>query len=468
MWIVAAGMAAVLGLGGCVPPLHRPPVAESAQYSPGADGVGDVLYPKAGNGGYDVGNYDLSVRYDPSSGMLTGTAIITATATQNLSRFDLDLHGLQVGTVKVDGAPATFSRSGDELVITPVVHLGQGRDFAVTVAYSGVPKPYDEPDLGVDGFLARDDSVVAIGEPEVAADWFPVNDHPKDKATYTIRIAAPDGLDVLSNGIKQSSQSAAGYTTSTWVVSAPMASYLATMVIGHYRVVQSTHDGRPVITAVASSLPTYIDAQLARTPEVIDFLTTQFGPYPFDSEGGIVIDEPRVRYALENQTRPIYADAFFGPRTDSMYVIAHELAHQWYGDSVSITQWQDIWLNEGFATYAEWLWNAHTGSETVASAFARTYASADKLWPIPPGKPPTQAEVFGSSVYDRGAMVLQALRVKVGDTAFFAILRDWAAQHRFGNGTSVQFMALAEKDSGLSLKPLFDAWLFGTTKPPLP
>src|SRR5262249_46390578 len=199
--------------------------------------------------------------------------------------------GLQVGGVKVDNAAATFSRSADELVITPAVHLSQGNNFAVTVAYSGVPKPYDEPDLGEDGFLARDDSAVAIGEPEVAADWFPVNDHPKDKATYPIRIAAPDGLDVLSNGVKQSSQSAGGYTTSTWVVSAPMASYLATMVIGHYRVAQSTHDGRPVVLAVASSLPTSIDAQLAHTPEIIDFLSTQFGPYPFDAEGGIVIDE---------------------------------------------------------------------------------------------------------------------------------------------------------------------------------
>jgi len=469
--LVAAAVAAVLTLGGCVPPFHHPspsPSTSAVQFGPGADGLGDVLYPLAGNGGYDVGNYDLSVVYDPATGKLNAHAIITATATQNLNRFDLDFHGLDVGLVSVDDAAATYGRTGDELVITPAANLPTGHTFVVSIAYSGVPKPYDEPDLGTDGFLARGDGAVAIGEPEVAASWFPVNDHPRDKATYTIRISAPDGLDVLSNGVQQSSQSSNGYTTTTWRVSVPMASYLATMVIGHYRVVRSTHDGRPVITAVARSLPTYIDAQLARTPEVIDFLSSQFGPYPFDAEGGIVIDEPRVRYALENQTRPIYGDAFFGPRTDSMFVIAHELAHQWYGDSVSVTQWQDIWLNEGFATYAEWLWNEHTGSETVGAAFTRTYNTSDKLWPIPPGKPTTKSQVFGSSVYDRGAMVLQALRVKVGDTAFFGILRDWAAQHRAGNATTDQFMALAEKDSGMSLKPLFDAWLFGTTKPPLP
>jgi aminopeptidase N len=468
--VAAAATAAVLALGGCVPPFvhHQSPPPAAAQFSPGSDGLGDTLYPKAGNGGYDVANYDLSVRYEPSSGKLAGSEVVTATATQNLSQFDLDLHGLVVGGIKVDDAAATYTRSEDELVITPAQHLPVGRSFTVSIAYSGVPQPYSEPDLGTDGFLARGDGAVAIGEPEVAASWYAVNDHPRDKATYTIRIAAPEGLDVLSNGVRQSVQSAGGYTTSTWVVDAPMASYLATMVVGHYRIAQSTHDGRPVITAVATSLPSSIDAQLARTPEVIDFLSTQFGPYPFDAEGGIVIDEPRVRYALENQTRPIYAEAFFGPRKDSMYVIAHELAHQWYGDSVSISVWQEIWLNEGFATYAEWLWNEHAGSETVTHAFTRTYNSSDKLWPVPPGKPPTKEEVFGGSVYDRGAMVLQALRVKVGDTAFFAILRDWAAQHKGGNGTTAQFMALAEKDSGMSLAPLFNAWLFGTAKPPLP
>jgi aminopeptidase N len=463
-----AALAAVLALGGCVPPFAHPQATSTVQFGPGSDGLGDRLFPKAGNGGYDVANYDLSVRYDPSSGVLTGTTVVTATATQNLNRFDLDLHGMQVGAVKVDQAAATYARDGDELVITPADRLPSGRTFTVTVTYAGVPKPYDEQDLGEDGFLARSDSAVAIGEPEVAASWYPVNDHPRDKATYTIRISAPDGLDVLSNGVKEGSQSAGGYTTSTWEVSSPMASYLATMVVGHYRVVQTTHDGRPVITAVASSLPTYIDAELARTPEVIDFLSTQFGPYPFDAEGGVVIDEPRVGYALENQTRPIYSNEFFDPRRDSMFVIAHELAHQWYGDSVSLSAWQDIWLNEGFATYAEWLWNEHTGSETVAHAFTRTYNGADKLWPVPPGDPPTQAEVFGDSVYERGAMVLQALRLKVGDAAFFSILRDWAAAHKGGNGTTTQFMALADKDSGMSLKPLFDAWLFGTTRPPLP
>jgi aminopeptidase N len=463
--LVVATLSAVLTVGGCVPAFHP---SAPVQYAPGADGVGDVLYPKAGNGGYDVASYDLSIRYEPTTGVLTGTAVIKAVADENLNRFDLDLHGLQVGSVKVGDDAAAFDRNGDELVITPTVRLTKGMGFVVTVAYSGVPKPYDEPDLGTDGFLARGDGAIAIGEPEVAASWYPVNDHPRDKAVYVIHITAPNGLDVLSNGFESSRTSANGYTTSTWTMGYPMASYLATMVIGHYRVVRSTHDGRPVITAVATSLPSYIDAQLARTPEVIDFLSSQFGPYPFDAEGGIVIDEPRVRYALENQSRPIYGDAFFGPRTDSMYVIAHELAHQWYGDSVSVTQWQDIWLNEGFATYAEWLWNEHTKSETVGAAFIRTYNASDKLWPIPPGKPATRAQVFGSSVYDRGAMVLQALRVKVGDTAFFAILQDWATQHRGGNATTAQFMALAEKDSKMSLRPLFDAWLFGTTKPPLP
>jgi len=345
--VFATGMVLGVLLAGCTakhPPIVAPSSA-SASFGPGADGVGDSLYPKAGNGGYDVGHYDLDVRYDPGTKVLTGTAVISATATANLTRFDLDLHGLTVASATVDGADAKPSRTGDELVLTPANRLPSGQKFSVTVKYSGTPVPYTEAGTGTDGFLATADGAVAIGEPEVAASWYPVNDHPRDKATYTIRIAAPDGLQVLSNGVLTGTTSAGGYSTTTWSVTAPMASYLATMVIGHYRIQSGTADGKPVLSAVAADLPTTIDAQLHRTPEIIEYLATQFGPYPFDAMGGIVITDSRVRFALENQTRPIYSNVFFSPNTDSTWVIAHELAHQWYGDSVSVNSWSDIWLN---------------------------------------------------------------------------------------------------------------------------
>jgi aminopeptidase N len=190
-----------------------------------------------------------------------------------------------------------------------------------------------------------------------------VNDHPRDKATYTIKITAPTALSVISNGVLQGKQAAsqAGFSTWTWRESSPMGPYLATMVVGDYRVLESTHNGKPVTLAVHKSLSTSVDAELGKTPAIVDFLESKFGPYPFDALGGIVIGES-IGFSLEIQTRPIYSAGIFAPgRLPASVTIAHELAHQWFGDSVSINEWNEIWLNEGFATYAQWLWQEHEG-----------------------------------------------------------------------------------------------------------
>jgi aminopeptidase N len=461
---------AISPVGPTVPP---PPSASPTQTGTiGSPGLGDPYVPLAGNGGYDVASYDLNLRYDPSGRQLTGSATITATATSALSQFDLDLRGLKTSAVAVDGTAATARANGDELVVTPSRTLPAGKTFITTVSYSGVPQPYDEPGLGPSGFLSTSDGAIAVGEPEVAASWFPVNDHPRDKATYRISIAAPDGLAALSNGILTSQSEAAGYTTWNWVESAPMAPYLATVVIGHYRVHQSTHNGKPVVTAVSTALPTTVDDMLARTPEVVDYLATKFGPYPFDAMGGIAIDDQRVGFALENQTRPVYAAGFFRSPDDGISVIAHELAHQWFGDSVSLHDWRDIWLNEGFATYAEWLWAADHNGPSPQQQFLTDYANSPQImWATPPGMPPTNdlfSEHTGDSVYTRGAMTLQALRRSVGDTAFFQIVQAWAKQRAGSTGTTDEFIALAEQISGKNLDSLFAAWLFGTTRPAMP
>jgi aminopeptidase N len=247
-----------------------------------------------------------------------------------------------------------------------------------------------------------------------------------------------------------------------------MASYLATMVVGHYRIQQSTTAaGLPVVTAVQTSLPTSIDAQLARTPEIIDYESSVFGPYPFDAEGGIVVP-PIIGFALENQTRPVYSAAFFLGGGDETWVIAHELAHQWYGDSVSVHDWSEIWLNEGFATYAEWLWSEHTGARSAKQIFQDTYAqTGDSFWQQPAGSPPKN-QLFGDAPYTRGALTLGALRLTVGDDAFFKILKAWAAQKKDSTGTTPEFVSLASQISGQNLGQLFQNWLYGTSKPALP
>jgi aminopeptidase N len=447
-------------------PSSTPPPVDAAP-APGSDGIGDSYYPTAGNGGYDVANYDLDLLYESGARELTGVATITATATQNLTSFNLDFTGLEVESITVDGSDAEWEHDEAELVVQPSTPLASGATFTTVVAYGGQPEGYRDPALGETGFLTSAEGAIAIGEPEVAATWFPVNDHPRDKATYTLRLSVPESLSALSNGRLLSKEDAErpGYTTWTWRESSPMAPYLATMVVGNYRVQESTHDNLPVILAVHASLPRSVDEQLARTPEVVDFLETVFGPYPFDALGGIVVNDPRIGFALENQARPIYG---FFPRDDPSWLLAHELAHQWYGDSVSVHDWREIWLNEGFATYAEWLWDEHRGVATAQQAFDEFYDNVGpSLWNVPPGDP-GRDRLFSSSVYIRGGMTLHALRVTVGDDAFFRILPEWASRKRDSTATTREFIALAEEISGQQLDQLFQDWLYGTEQPPRP
>ncbi|MFI7604087.1 M1 family metallopeptidase [Micromonospora sp. NPDC049366] len=458
---LAAALVAVLALGGCTRS------DEDGGFRPGAADAGDPYVPGRGNGGYDVGHYDLDVRYDPATDRLTGRAVLTATATMGLSRFNLDLAGLDVERVVVDGAPAAQRRTGDELVVTPARKLPRGTRFTVEVAYAGVPAAIPDGVLGSGGFLHTDDGAIALGQPDSAATWFPVNDHPSDKATYDVAVTVPDGLAALSNGVPGPRRSADGWTTWRWAERAPMASYLSTLVIGRYRVSTGTHAGRPMVTAVPASEPEDgpAAASLARTGAIVDFLASRFGPYPFESYGGIVVADPRIGYALETQSRPVYGPSFFEGGRPNPAVVAHELAHQWFGDSVSLARWGDIWLNEGFATYAEWLWDEHDGGRTAQRAFEAQYAATD--WSRPSVDPGREA-MFGSAVYQRGALAVHALRRTVGDDTFFRILREWTAGRRDGNVRTDDLIAHAERVSGRQLRSLFDAWLIGGTPPALP
>ena len=467
---VATGLAvAVLAAGGCTADRAPAPApaSSSAGFGPGAEGIGDPYFPTYGNGGYDVGKYDLALRYDPAAGRLSGTATITATATQDLSRFNLDLAHLTAEKVTVDGRPATSAAAGNELVVTPAAGITAGRPFTVVVEYGGEPRAIGNETLGVGGWLRTPDGAFALGQPESASTWFPVNDHPADKAAFALAMTVPDGVEAISNGVPGERSTDDGWTTWRWSEGAPMASYLATVVIGQYRVTSTTHQGKPMVIAIPESLPADGPAarSMASTGAVADHLASVFGPYPFDAYGGIVLDDRRVSYALETQSRPVYGNVFFsgGPDTD---VVAHELAHQWFGDSVALERWRDIWLNEGFATYAEWLWQEHERRGTVQQSFDRRYATFD--WSQPPGRPGPE-NLFGAAVYQRGAMTVHALRRTIGDEAFFGLLKSWPQEKRNGNATTAQFIAAAEKAAGgRDLEPLFQAWLYGTTQPPRP
>ncbi|MET9515379.1 M1 family metallopeptidase [Streptomyces sp. NPDC002994] len=435
--------------------------------TPGASGVRDPYFPRLGNGGYDVQHYALTLDYAPergdrggSAGRLTGTAEITARATQDLSAFNLDLHGLDVSSATVEGAEAAVSRAGNELTLRPDSDLTEGETFTTVVRYSGNPATITDADDSQEGWLTTVDGAVALGQPTGSMAWFPGNHHPSDKASYDITVTVPKGLKAISNGELKSERGAKGGRTAfAWHSGEPMASYLATVAIGAYETKTSrTPSGVPVYTAVDPTVAKGSAKVLATVPDVMEWGVKNFGPYPFSSTGAIVERGNDSAYALETQTKPVF------PGAPDQGLLVHELAHQWFGNSVTPESWRDMWLNEGFATYAEWMWAEDFDNIPVGASFRRAFG-AKANWAFPPANPPTAAHISDEPVYGRGAMVIHKIREAVGDDAFFDIVRGWTAAHRHGNASTDDFTAYVERKSGKDLKDVWDTWLYGQDKP---
>ncbi|MFJ4717207.1 M1 family metallopeptidase [Streptomyces sp. NPDC088785] len=444
-------------------------IAAAPAPTPGSAGIGDPYFPELGNGGFDALHYDLDVAYSPDTDRLDGRTTLTARATQNLSSFDLDLQKLTVTRIEVNGRRADFTRTGDELVVTPRTPLRKGHGFTTTVTYNGVPEPLSGPIVfGSDyGWMKTADGVFVACEPNAASTWFPSSDHPSDKATYDIRIKAPKGLTGVSNGrlVATYDTDKGTRTVHHWRESRPMATYLATASIGKFDVRSGrTPAGTPIYVAIDPVLADSNSVDVyAVTAAATDYWSQVFGPYPFEETGAVVDDMPEAGFSLETQSKPSYSAV----RNES--TIVHELAHQWFGDSVSVEQWKNIWLNEGFATYAQWLWSEHQGVRSAHDSFLAGYDArpADSaFWQTKVGDPQRDT-MFASAVYQRGAMTLQVLRERIGDRAFFKLLPLWTKLHRYQNASTADFIALAERVSGRQLDDLFDTWLFTTGKPTL-
>jgi aminopeptidase N len=434
--------------------------ARADNFTPGSRGLGDPFFPDAGNGGYDVSHYSLDLSYQPSTNQLSGTATITATATQNLSRFDLDLRGFTISRLDVGGRSATFTRDGQELIVTPRSGIHAGNSFTVVVGYSGTPSVVTDPDDSIEGWVPTDDGAFVVGEPQGSPAWYPANDNPRDKATYDFSVSVPEGLTVMANGVLISHDTSGGRTTWVWSETDPMAPYLATATLGRFDLTISTAGGVPSYVAVDPQLSS--GNVLRKLPAIVDFYTSIYGAYPFNAVGSIVDSARVVGYSLETQTKPVY------DRMPDEATLAHELSHMWYGDSVTLTEWPDIWLHEGFATWSEWMWSEHSGNRSAHQAFEHYYntpAHDFRFWTPPPGDPGTAVFLFNGTIYLRGAMTLQALREKVGDMAFFQIMRRWATDNQYGNVTTAEFIALSEQVSRMDLDNFFDVWLYEPDKP---
>jgi aminopeptidase N len=425
----------------------------------------DPLFPEVGSNRYDVKHYAINLSFQ-SSGDIKAKTTLTAKAKKPLKSFSLDLEGLVVDKVRVNGRTADFSRRENKLIIKPSKTL-KGR-FWASIRYHGKPVTHIDPDGAKDGWIPTADGATVLSEPVGAMTWFPNNNTPRDKATFDMKITVPSKLEVAGSGDLKSVRKSSGHETWRWVQPYQQATYLAMISIGDYDVYHSTMrttTGRklPIWSFIEPKLGTQ-EAARALIPKIIRYEERRFGPYPFNS-AGIVVKDTDVGYALETQNRPVF-DRDEGKLVDDLTNV-HEWAHQWYGNSVSLREWGDIWLNEGFAAYAEWLWAAAHGGPSTAEAFQQAYDDPETVWSPAPVGFTDPADLFGDQSYTRGGMTLEALRQKVGSHDFFVILRSWAKQHKYGNVTTAQFIQLSERVSGQDLDGLFNTWLCVPARPAL-
>ena len=440
---------------------------------PGAPGVGDSLYPHLGNAGYDVRHYilDLTVN-DVATGDLVGKTTIEARATQTLSSFNLDFIGFEITALLVNGKPAEFQRSRQELTITPSVRLVENETFTVEVQYQGSPGEMDSMAIQIQtGWITFDGGSFVLSEPDGAASFYPVNDHPLDKATYTFRVTVPEPFEAAANGVLKETIDNGDTTTFLFEARDPMASYLATVNIDEFDL-ETSQSGRgvPIRNYYPTGLPEGMRKPFERQGEMLDYFSDLFGDYPFELYGALVIDLD-FGAALETQTLSIFSKAMIDANNleGSQQVVAHELAHQWFGDSVSLADWQDIWLNESFATYAQGLWVEHTrGRDELDEWVRRMYAFVreERESMSPPGEPPAD-RLFNQGVYSWGALCLHALRLEVGDETFFEIFSTYQERFAGGNARTADFIAVAEEVSGKELSAFFDSWLYSEELAPI-
>jgi aminopeptidase N len=444
--------------------------------TPGAPGIGDTLYPTLGNGGYVVEHYAFRLRYetaDPGQ-PVDGTVRILARATQSLSQLDLDFAGDSIGAVEIDGQRASFRRDGEELVITPRRPILRGRLFLITVTdFVATPKPPDPAVFdGAPYFSTPDGSGWAL-QSNNAHQVFPCNDHPSDKASFSFRIDVPAGTTAVASGVQTGVHTAHGRTIYHFEHRQPMATELAQVAVGAFTVIARGRHGDVIVRdVVPTRLVADLEPKLATVIDQIDFMERLVGGYPFPTYGSFVVDAP-LGFALETQTLTVYDGRIFtAPETGFAPVMVHELAHQWFGNSVSPSQWSDVWESEGHAAWYEFSFQLGLDSPQFTSFMQSVYGAGDLFRAFfgPVARPPSGdlLQLFNSNVYLGGALALYALRQQIGDSAFQAVERAWVTTFRGRSASTADFIALASRVSGQDVTALLEDWLFGTTTPAMP
>ena len=432
----------------------------------------DEYLPGHGDPSYSVRHYDLDLAYSIQSNRLDGNAHLSVVIRERTRRLVLDLAHLDVDKVRVTGAALRrYSVRGGRLIITLAGEVEPNTGLELAIRYSGRPRPLVERAMGDAGWEELEDGVIVAGQPHGAPTWFPCNDRPDDKASYRISMTAPIGYHVVANGVLR--ERTRGGSTESWTFEqeAPMATYLATVQIGRYRRWETTRAaGRRVTIRVFAPADLDRDAYRAafgRQAEMMEVFSRLFGPYPFPSYA-VVVTHDDLEIPLESQSLSTFGRNLVRGDWDAVRLVAHELAHQWFGNAVTLARWSDIWLHEGFACYAEWLWSEESGDK---SADARARHHWQRLSELPQDvvlTDPGPELMFDDRIYKRGALTLHALRLTLGDEAFFGLLPGWVAAYRDGSVTTDDFLSFAFAETGTEVRAVLRPWLEDPRLPPFP
>ena len=434
----------------------------------GGPPVIDPYLPDTGNFGYRVSRYDLDLEYKVAINRLAGSATITAVTLAELKTFTLDLSpALAVSKVTVNGKrPSQFRISAGKLHITLGDRLPAGAAMTIAIRYGGTPRPIRTL-WGDVGFEELTEGVLVAGQPNGASSWFPCDDHPSAKASFRVQISTESPYFALANGRLLARRARAGMTTWVYEQAEPTSTYLITLQIGVYDRHRMAKNGVEIFAVLPERLREDFTHDFGRQQQMMKLFVKLFGPYPLADGYTVVVTDDDLEIPLEAQGISIFGANHCDGQRSSERLIAHELAHQWFGNSVTVQRWRHIWLHEGFACYAEWLWSEHCGEES-ADELARHYHqrlidSPQDLVLADPGA----RDMFDDRVYKRGALTLHALRKEIGDSDFFALLKDWTNRYRHSSVVTDDFTGLAAHYAHKSLRPLWAAWLYAPKVPPL-
>ena len=436
----------------------------------GQASAGDSRIPGIGNGGYDAQHYDATLKVG-EDGALDARSVMTAVATQPLDQLNLDFVGFDVAHVLVNGKKVPFTREKAELVVQTGGTVATGEKFSVEVKYDGQPKPFESVHAPVTlGWNKFEGGSFVVSEPDGTRGWLPVNDHPTDKATYDFHITVPKGKVAAANGVLTSVEEGAESTTYNFAARDPMASYLSTVHVGDYVSEDlKSPSGVPIRNYFPADIVKEASHDFARVPEMMEFFSEKFGKYPFQSYGNIVVDASLGGAALETQTMPLYDRGVVRGDRGAETVLVHELAHQWFGDAVSPSDWKDIWLNEGLASYSEALWAEHKGGPKALAKRLKSAEGQVRLYGAkePIGEPRPDG-LFDTKVYQGGMLAVHALRRELGDEMFFKTLQTYQERHKNGTASTQDLQAAAAEVSGKDMKAFFDKWIYSEKLPAVP